>query len=349
MSQKVFQRLFFGCVIILLSGCAGPTSPFGAIDFFNGDGGKLELSQSDTKGIEFNPGRQVLHGKADLKVRIVAENPIEKDHELSVSYNGRNVSKVFGKHLTQYSEADKVVDVTFPSVRLRPDKKHEIALRFLTSKSNPAETLQAHFMPPECPTVEMQTVVTTEDFKPQEEILQHLHRMSNLYGFNPAMLTGIIAQESGFNKKAISKARAVGLTQMTKLADDQIKTKIPTWPRDLRFTALPLWHLEKKVEDGEITEKNDWRLDPYKSIEGGLLYLSYLRDYWRKPTNSELIEKYAGGDATAVLLASYNSGAARVKAQLEQHNKRWMFSSELNEAFKYVNKVTSFCYHFSRR
>ena len=49
-----------------------------------------------------------------------------------------------------------------------------------------------------------------------------------------------------------------------------------------------------------------------------------------------------------MILASYNSGSARVKNIIQEKGDEWLKDPALQEAFKYVNKVSSFCFHFSQ-
>ena len=98
----------------------------------------------------------------------------------------------------------------------------------------------------------------------------------------------------------------------------------------------------------EINSKNDWRLDEKKSIEGGILYLNYLSQYWNKTEKEDILSDVFKQDIpkTDILLASYNSGAYRVKKSILKNRKDWLFDDSLHEARKYVMNIKSYCYSF---
>jgi soluble lytic murein transglycosylase-like protein len=70
--------------------------------------------------------------------------------------------------------------------------------------------------------------------------------------------------------------------------------------------------------------------------------------------NKEKIIKYVSSQKQDddllinLLLASYNSGPYRVKRALIRKGPTWLEAKELREAKKYVKKVKSYCYHFSK-
>ena len=49
---------------------------------------------------------------------------------------------------------------------------------------------------------------------------------------------------------------------------------------------------------------------------------------------------------TDILLASYNSGAYRVKKSIIKNKEEWLFDKSLNEARKYVMNIKSYCHSF---
>ena len=106
-------------------------------------------------------------------------------------------------------------------------------------------------------------------------------------------------------------------------------------------------NLKYKIFRGVINKNNDWRLDKYKSLEGGAVFLRQLTDYWETEKNLKLLEsQFKNIPKTDIILASYNSGAHRVKRNIKKHNKEWIWSKELNEARKYVMNIKSYCYQF---
>jgi membrane-bound lytic murein transglycosylase MltF len=143
---------------------------------------------------------------------------------------------------------------------------------------------------------------------------------------NPNLLAGLVAQESGFDPEAETWAHAVGLTQITPVAAEEIETVKPNW---------------KNIK------KKDWRTIPSKSIEGGAIYLQFLNQYWADQDSTQLLIDHNATDMSAVILASYNSGAARVKKNVADTSDKWLDQPNLKEAFRYVGRVSSYCYHFS--
>ena len=97
----------------------------------------------------------------------------------------------------------------------------------------------------------------------------------------------------------------------------------------------------------ELSSLQDWRLDPDEAIEGGALYLNYLINYWNNDDNSDLLKQNRNIEFVKVVLASYNSGPARIKSKIKTDGEKWLDDDELKEAYKYVNSVVSYCYHFS--
>ena len=91
-------------------------------------------------------------------------------------------------------------------------------------------------------------------------------------------------------------------------------------------------------------------MNPRYSLQGGATYISYLKRYWSLPNNEKIVRSLPGDyrrNLSEVILASYNSGAARVKAAIVTKSKDWKKHRKLKEANKYVKKVSSYCYHFS--
>ncbi len=119
-----------------------------------------------------------------------------------------------------------------------------------------------------------------------------------------------------------------------------------SWKIDKRLELLPLKDLKGLIDRGHLTGKSDWRLNPQQSIEGGALYLNYLESYWQQEENRALLKNTPGIQNSEVILASYNSGAARVKSRIQKNGAYWLESKDLKEAFKYVRNISSYCYSF---
>lgn len=169
--------------------------------------------------------------------------------------------------------------------------------------------------------------------------------------YNPSLLAGIVAQESGFDPKAVSWAKALGLTQVTPLAEEEIIKGHTNWPRYPNLNDMSFLKIKTKILTGEITAQKEWRLNPEYSLRGGISYLTYLNEYWSMPDNMKVVKSLPGDEEinlSRVILASYNSGAARVKSIIKKKKVKWLEHESLKEAYKYIHKVSSYCYHFSQ-
>ena len=106
------------------------------------------------------------------------------------------------------------------------------------------------------------------------------------------------------------------------------------------------------IKAGKIDRRHDWRLDPRKSIQGGLSLLKDFQGYWSRPEIEEFYERNLQShrpDPTSVLLASYHSGPTRVRNAMVELGPRYLYHEELGEARRYVKRVKSYCYHFAQR
>ena len=166
----------------------------------------------------------------------------------------------------------------------------------------------------------------------------------------PSIAGPVIVFEGVIGAQAVSVAKALGLTQVTPLAHQEIKKFKSNWEIYPNFSALTYSDIKSKLSTEKITPYNDWRLDPQKSIEGGIVYLQYLENYWNTPDKQKILEQSFASNIprTDIILASYNSGAARVKQSILKNDKDWLFDKSLNEARNYVMNIKSYCYAFSK-
>ena len=189
-------------------------------------------------------------------------------------------------------------------------------------------------------------------FRVPASYVESINDLAGESKINASFFAGLIAQESSFDPNAVSSAKAIGLTQITKVAEDEIIKDFPNFPRHPKINAISLPYLKTLIMLGNINQKNEWRLDPEYSMQGGISYLRYLDNYWHKPQNLEMVKSvYVDTDQglTDVIMASYNSGASRVKRALETKGYNWINDEELGEAKKYVGRVSSYCYHFAEK
>ncbi len=326
-------------------GCAGPTTPFGALNFWTGDGHFFANSENNTvEGVVLSPTRQVLHKASPLKVEYTANNSLPTDTKLYVTYNQRNVTRAFQKYARQTEGDPKQIKYIYPSLRLKPDRRHQIDI-FV--KSSGATLSHVKYLPPDCSVETPRSIASIEPFKPEINYLTAINSSARDNQMNPSLLAGLIAQESGFEYELVSRSKALGLTQVTPLADEELKKLRPNWTRDRRIETPSSSEISELVHQKKISGRQDWRLNPFLAIEGGALYLNYIREYWKTADNKALLTSLPNVSYTEVVLASYNSGASRIKNKIQKHGTHWLDDEELKEAFKYVSNVQSYCYHFS--
>lgn len=354
---------------IFLTACVGPTTPMGAIHTISPSSQPLlEVVASTLNGewpmdanvenksnietaqvppqIRFQPDRQVLHRQSRWVIQIdniYKENPLE---HLLFFYNGRDVSEAVLRHAHAIF-SDNNLRLVFSDFSLPSDRAHRIEVIYKHPKWG---DVRSRYLEPHCQVAERRKVLSTEEFSVPPNYLRIIDSYSLRYGFNPSMVTGLIAQESAFKPDAVSWAKAIGLTQVTPLAEMQILSKDREWPRYPRLNELSVARIRTLILTGKLNGKVEWRLNPTYSIIGGLSYLDYLLRYWNMEANAKVLASLPGNREvllSQVLLASYNSGPARVKAAIRRKGSAWRSDKKLREANNYVNRVSSYCHHFA--
>jgi soluble lytic murein transglycosylase-like protein len=317
----------------MLTACAGPHSPFGALELYSGDGEYLNVANSGDERwpasapVDFKPKRQMLHQSADLDIDFAKDPDLDHSQplDLKVEYNGRNVTQAFFRNSQLNASSNhELYRYIYRDLRLNPSRNHEIVFYYRNNIKEPYE--RAEYLPPVCNMTAPYDIINTSPFEPKKNYIKMINTYADRYGLNPNFLAGLIAQESAFDPEAKTWANAVGLTQITPVAKKEIETFKPKWARP---------------------NKRDWRLNPNRSIEGGAVYLQILSEYWDDRLAQDILRDHNVKDVKSVILASYNSGAARVKKNIVEADEEWLTQPSLREAFRYVNKVTSYCYHFS--
>src|SRR5690242_5307979 len=90
-------------IVGLCAGCAGPTTPFGALSLVR-KAASVEASDSSAPTaksraqVHFSPDRQVLHGATNFSVIIDDPEGVPEDLNLKINYNGLDVSQEFLSH-----------------------------------------------------------------------------------------------------------------------------------------------------------------------------------------------------------------------------------------------------------
>lgn len=352
--MEYLLRIFF--ILFLLTSCAGPYTPFGSqyspLNLFNK---VLESDKSETyftinsfptnANIKYIPSYQTLHESKDIKVIIEDEKMITNTSKVNFIYNGRDITNSI-EMISQITRTKNKITYNIKALTLPPSEDHYFLV--LYKRSPKTEVIVKNYPFPKCDLNE-DVKLAFKEMNTDEEIKNDIEDVAKINKINKALIAGLIAQESSFNPNAVSWAKAVGLTQVTPIAERQILTKSSKWKTYPNWQRLPASTLKSYIRSGKINKKNDWKLNPRTSIEGGVKYIKFLTYFWSRPQNREAIpiEFRTGEQYTSILLASYNSGPSRVKRRLLSHGKDWLTSKDLKEAKKYISKVKSFCNNFT--
>lgn len=338
----------------LVCGCAGPSTPLGApwattasatrngpFAFF------ASLFRVRTSQIRFEPQHQVLHGPSPLRVLITDDSGIRENYRLIVRHNGLDVTPSFLRQAAIDVRA-KEIDIKVPVLRLSANTDHLIEVVY---GGNSVELgAYARLEPPVCHAfAQGRTLTKTSGYAPSNGLVGLINSVSERRGFNPAFTAALIAQESSFNPRTVSWAKAIGLTQVTPVAEDEIVAHRTDWPRYPGINEMPTLFVKALVLSGRVNNTNEWRLDNSKSIHGGLAYAHTLGDRWTSPENmTQIATHFKDTDLalTQLILASYHSGYGRVSAALNRYGASWMSAPELKEARYYVNRILSLCDSF---
>lgn len=333
---------------LLGAGCAGPHTPFGAMGFkqlLKHDHESLLLKEASISHpaikITSTPSRQLHHTSFELVIRIQDQKEILENFQYEVLYNSKKIDPWWKTELIRYPNPKnkKVVEVRFKDLSLPAHLEHEI--QFVFYRHDASALASFKLKKPECPIDSYMPVKNLSPFPADKQLQGRIDQVAKELDLNPSLLAGLIAQESSFDSKAISWAKAVGLTQVTPIANKEIVSQRPLWPVDPRLEHANYLSAKRLILQNKISAKNDWRLNPKLSIEGGAVFLNRLRSYW-------LASDQADKDIlTELILASYNSGAYRVKKAYRLSAQDWKNHPELKEAKSYLSKVKSYCHTFA--
>lgn len=349
--RKLVSVLFY-CHFFFLSQCVGPTTPFGALNIFNFDKKRspAQFTENSNYTIHFHPERQVYHDKTDLSFEIKGAVPIEKDVEIRVFHNEIDVTDAFLANAKTHQSADGKSQIfILNNVRLKILDPNFVRVQVRKGGVTIAEEELDH---PDCSLFAKRTLATYGPFQVPDNYLTLIEAISATANTNPSFLAGIVAQESSFDPNAVSWAKAIGLTQMTTIAEEQVLTKVNDWPRYPGIGTLSYVTLKSKIYMGEIDDSKEWRLNPEQSLKGGMAYIEYLNEYWRAEQNKKVIDELEGDKEqvlSEIILASYNSGAGRVKNAVMTDKNNWKKNSNLKEAVRYLKKVSSYCFHYTKK
>lgn len=347
-------------IVLFALGCVGPMTPFGATSSF---GPKPATEMTAPKAtwmdkrrarVRFSPDRQVLHGPSPIRVIIEDPEGVPEDFHLQISYNGVDVTQSF------LAQAETLVQdplrhelrLTAKNLRLPSDRDNQIKVIYWRDREA-GGMVTSQYLPPVCSAyASNQMLLTLPDFAAPLSTIQLINQHAFRKHLNPYFVAALVAQESGFDATAISRNRAMGLTQVTPLGESEVIKRFASWPRYPGASEMSFPVLKLSVLGGQIHAGNEWRLDPALSIQGGVEYLSYLSEYWQRPDKRAHLERKLGPSETAlseVILASYNSGASRVYDALEREGANYLQDLELMEANRYVRRVVSYCDYFAHQ
>lgn len=339
-------------LLLLLSvfySCAGPTNPFGGDVFISEEFQITKSFKHSHIDIHMSPDRQYYNSPYDLSIKIFDPNFHIKNFKYEIVYNNKKLNRWLKSEeiLIPKNKKEPVV-ISFKNLSLLPGNINKIA--FLYYPNGEKFPVVHRLEVPECLKEVAQNEINISPFEISQNMKTDIINIANKYQYNPSLVAALIAQESSFNTHALSVAKALGLTQVTPVAHREIARVKEDWKIYPRFSKLPFLNLKYRLRTNLINSENDWRLDPEKSIEGGIIYLNYLTQYWSSPEKTEILLNTFAEDIpmTDILLASYNSGAYRVKKAILSKKKHWLFDENLNEARKYVMNIKSYCYAFNQ-
>lgn len=365
-------------VLPILFSCAGPMSPFGASaprPFSSVHEKETERSLASESAIidlnrqvhpevliTFYPEVQLFHRSMDWKVEIFDEQGIPANSSIRLIYRGEDITSQLKKVARWVaSEDQRKLSIIINGLSFPAGKEHDIGLVYqrtphltqLSSTPRENNIFFRQYHRARCQLKKHDSLKNFGQFKKHEHILELIEKIALKENTNPGLMAGLVAQESAFNPRAVSWAKAIGLTQVTSVAESHILENSKDWPSFPGIDQMNHLQLRSHVLSGKINKHNEWRLDKEKSLLGGIQYLHYLEDYWTRPMNWNTLEEQIPSNLidqellTQVILASYHSGAFRVKRAISSEGPKWLASDHLKGARFYVQKVTSYCHDFS--
>ncbi len=337
-----------------LTACVGPTTPLGAVDepFVAASAPPAAAPTTDVTRerprIVLDPPVQRVHGPYTLRATVTDPGRARPAPEqVHVFYNGEEVSRAArlqfrAEYRPGAEQAPPALVLSFPQLRLGVLEDHHIELTY--DAADGATVAVLHPFPAAPQLADQEPVASTDPFDASPEVLAAIEEAGRALGVNTALLAALIAQESSFDPYALSKARALGLTQVTHLAEADIVRNFQDWPRYPGISRLSRRKLRRLIPSA-INGSNEWRLDPVKSVWGGAYYLAHLQRRLATEDNLALV-RLAGGNAEQVAveasLAAYNSGLNRVLYMLSKHGPAWLDQRATREAKRYVRKILSY-------
>lgn len=348
-ARKFFVHLW---ALHVLCSCAGPTSPFGAVHSFT----PVEKNQTDISLIAFDtdknytldffPKQQFFHKSDTLRIDIRGKDKLPDIKNLRLVYNSTDLTELLLKNSRQkVFPNEKLIRIEFDALKLSAKNHHQISFLY----QDTVRVYAYKYGHPTCSIYKNQMAKGLHGFTTPPEYLGMLNLTAREEKINPSLIAGLVAMESAFDPLAVSSSKALGLTQITDIALQQINKKTGQWPkRDL--SSITPTELKEKVSGGELTHEHDWRLEPGLSLKGGANYLKYIVSFWNLKEQKELLKDLniqSDEQMTDIILASYNSGPERIRKSIVKYKKDWLKDPELKGINYYLNMIYSYCNDFS--
>ncbi len=351
---RVKARKFFILIAAYLgaTACAGPTSPFGAAHQFTpllkapSDLSLISVESDKHYTVQFFPRQQFYHKEDTLRLDVIGKTKAPDIRNFRLIYNSTDLTELFVKNSrVKMFPNEKLMRVEFSGLKLSAKQLHEIAFLY----QEDLHFYSYKLTKPSCSIYKTLPARGLHGFETPPEFLGMVNLSGREERLNASLIAGLVAMESGFNPLAVSSAKALGLTQITDIALQQIEKKTAQWPRrDL--SSVPVTEVKAQIVAGDLNSDSDWRLQPDLSLKGGASYLKYIVRFWGSKDNKQLLKDAnitTDEQLTNVVLASYNSGPERVKRVLLKNPKKWMNDAELKNIQYYLNMIYSYCNDFS--
>ena len=345
----MIKNVYIICIFIITVSCAGPTTPFGGNVFI---AQKIDIDKSRNSSISnidisSTPKRQYYNSPYNLTLTIKDPKFSLKTFKYDIVYNNHKLNRWFKTEEIKIKDQNKGhISIHFKNLSILPGNINKISFLYYPAGSKNPITYKLKV--PECYKNIQIEKINISPFRVNNKLVKNIESIADKYGYNQALIAALIAQESSFRPNQLSVAKALGLTQITPLAHEEIIKVKNDWKIYPKFKKLPYLNLKTKLISNIINDENDWRLDNKKAIEGGVIYLEYLSKYWGTPEKKKILKDVFKKEipTTDILLASYNSGAYRVKKSIIKNKEEWLFDKSLNEARKYVMNIKSYCHSF---
>ncbi|MCC6138391.1 MAG: lytic transglycosylase domain-containing protein, partial [Bdellovibrionaceae bacterium] len=281
-----------------------------------------------------------------LRIDIKGKLKVPDIKNLRLYYNSTDLTELFLKNSVQkVYPNEKWIRIEFDALKLSAKQLHNISFLYADDLRHYAY----NYSEPSCSIYQMQPAKGLHGFSTPVEYLGLVNLSGREEKINSSLIAGLVAMESGFNPAAVSSAKALGLTQITDIAVQQINKKTSHWPRrDL--SSVSYAQVKEQITAGELTHEFDWRLEPGLSLKGGASYLKYIIHFWNLKENKKILNGagiFTDEQTTDIILASYNSGPERIKKFVLKNKKNWLNEPDLKNVRYYISMIYSYCNEFS--